>query len=462
MMDLKTASGKIFFVSFIVLNLLLSSFFTDVQQRWNSTSRMLTVLAATHYHTLQIDRFHERTGDKSFVNGHYYSEKAPLPALATIPFYLAVKSSGDMENDENGLIGKRAYMMGNIICGSLPFVFILSLLFLKIQGEKPAISPVLLSTLPFYGSFVFLYSGAFMNHLFSAALLIVSFLFLKDKKNFFLSGIFAGLAFLSDFSLAIAAPIWALQIFFNQKSFKAGAVFIMGFLPSLAFLSGYNYLLTGNPFKMLYQFVSHEDFSAAKNTLGFTSIHFSALWKMLFSEYRGIFLYFPALILIFISFLRHFRFSKELFTGNYLFPLAVIHFLLISAHEIWWGGACAGPRHLIPIALLIAFEGIRCLVKRGFSPGLFAVFTLPGLTIAWMAKSTEGYRIPDELERPVTEGIIPWFLEENFNRDNILTMIFGTDPETAIYSWLVMFILFITLLHFWFRKLSKTKIYPAK
>ena len=292
-------SFRIFFSVFIVFNIILSSFFLDIWPTWNTTSRTLTVLAVCHHHTLNIDTFQLRTQDKCFVNGHYYSEKAPLPALITIPFYYLIKSDSDLIDDENGVIGKPDYLLGGFLCGSLPLVFIVSLIFLNIYKEKSIVSAVFLSMLPIYGSFLFLYSGTFLNHLMGGALLLAAYVFLQDKKNLFAAGIFSGLAFLSDFPLGIALPVWALQIYLTHKSAKSIWHFVGGFMPSLLFILAFNYFITGNPFKMLYQFVSNEEFVHGRETLGFAVIHFDALWQMLFSMYRGIFIYFPILIFLF-------------------------------------------------------------------------------------------------------------------------------------------------------------------
>lgn len=413
---------------------------------------MLTVLSVCHFGTLQIDRFHERTGDKCFVNGHYYSEKAPLPALAAIPFYYLVKNKSDLEKDEKGLIGKRAFIVGNLVCGVIPFVFIISLLFLELQKTNSRIASFLLSTFPFYGSFVFLYSGAFLNHLFSAALLLCSYILLHDKRKFFSAGIFAGLAFLSDFPLGIALPIWALQLYFSRKSVKKAAEFMLGFLPALLLLFTFNYFITGNPFAMLYNFVSHPDFAGARDTLGFASIHFTALWQMLFSEFRGLFLYFPILVLIAYFSVKQLLKNPKIIPGNFLVLFACLHYLLISAHEIWWGGACVGPRHLIPVAVLLAFEGIRKLPEKNYSTWLFGLLTLAGFIFSWMAKSTVAYRIDDELEHPVRDGILPLFFEKSFNADNVLTMLWGVPPQTAAYTWLAAFILFVLFFVRWAQK----------
>ena len=447
----QSLKGKTFFAFFIVTHFLLSSFYLDWQQRWNSTSRMLTLLSVCHYHTLNIDLFHERTEDKCFVNGHYYSEKAPLPVIITIPFYFFFKSTADLTPDQNGLIGKWAYITGDILCGVVPFVFLISVLLYKLQREKSIIPTYFLATLPIYSSFVFLYCGAFMSHLLAGALLLSSWLLLKDAKKYFLSGVFAGFAFLSDFPLGISIPIFAFGIFSKEKSLKKPFEFILGFLPSLFFLFAFNYFVTGNPAKLPYQFVSNEAFVGARNTLGFTGIHISALWKMLFSEYRGIFLYFPIFILIMFEFTKSCFAKRKITINPTLFSFAVLFYLLICTHKIWWGGACIGPRHLIPVSILVAFEGSRFLSRNKFSGWGFYILMLSGLVCSWMAVSTAGYRIADEIENPFTKGVFHWFIEGKFNPGNILTLFFNISPKFAAWIWLLCFGGLSIILNKWFQ-----------
>ena len=47
--------------------------------------------------TTQIDRWHWETGDKAWVDGHFYSVKAPGLAATTLPAYLALDAVGAKE-----------------------------------------------------------------------------------------------------------------------------------------------------------------------------------------------------------------------------------------------------------------------------------------------------------------------------------------------------------------------------
>src|SRR4051812_19230964 len=78
---------KVFLISFLAANLLLSAFYTDTWCTPNAVSRALPVLTWLQDGTLQIDKYADRTGDKSRVGPHFYSDKAPFPTLASIPIY---------------------------------------------------------------------------------------------------------------------------------------------------------------------------------------------------------------------------------------------------------------------------------------------------------------------------------------------------------------------------------------
>src|SRR5438552_18731229 len=52
---------------------------------WNQNSRFDLVRAIVEQGTLRIDAYHENTQDKSFYQGHYYSDKAPGLVLLALP-----------------------------------------------------------------------------------------------------------------------------------------------------------------------------------------------------------------------------------------------------------------------------------------------------------------------------------------------------------------------------------------
>ncbi|HWX96274.1 MAG TPA: hypothetical protein VNZ01_05425, partial [Solirubrobacteraceae bacterium] len=57
---------------------------------WNPVSRFDLTRSIVERGTLTIDAIADDTGDKAFADGHWYSDKAPLPALAAVPVYFVL------------------------------------------------------------------------------------------------------------------------------------------------------------------------------------------------------------------------------------------------------------------------------------------------------------------------------------------------------------------------------------
>ena len=56
---------------------------------WNQGARLAELHAIVLQRTLAIDKYHEVTGDKALIDGHYYSEKAPAIVLLALPAFSA-------------------------------------------------------------------------------------------------------------------------------------------------------------------------------------------------------------------------------------------------------------------------------------------------------------------------------------------------------------------------------------
>src|SRR6476646_82799 len=70
---------------------------------WNPNTRFDLVRAIVEHQTVRIDRYHENTGDKAHVGGHYYTDKAPGASLTAVPpvalARLAMRATGaDVES----------------------------------------------------------------------------------------------------------------------------------------------------------------------------------------------------------------------------------------------------------------------------------------------------------------------------------------------------------------------------
>src|SRR3954463_14180522 len=88
---IRTEVGWLLGFAVVAVNLLLAGYFLDSVPSPNPTSRALPVLTLYEEGRYAIDTYEKFTMDKSFVNGHYYSDKAPLSTWVVLPFYGLLK-----------------------------------------------------------------------------------------------------------------------------------------------------------------------------------------------------------------------------------------------------------------------------------------------------------------------------------------------------------------------------------
>ena len=411
-----------FLVLFIILNLVFSSFFLDIWKNANTTSRALPIITYFEDGTFCIDKYHELTCDKSHINGHFYTDKAPLPTFFVLPVFGVLVKTGIITADLNGgLFGEHIYILGGILAASIPFVLVILITFLKINHRNSGISPVILAMLPFYASFIFVFTGSYFAHLFSGILLLGAYLLLKEKK-YFISGIFAGMSFISEYNLAVIFIVWGGLIIYQYRSIKPLMHFGLGVLPSLIIILIYNYNFTGSPFEMLYKY---HTFDQHNTNYGFTLPSLESIWGLSFSWYRGVFFFSPFLIFLLVIACKEFILKKSgLLLNNFLVLPSIIYFVFISSFFAWWGGWSYGPRFFTGLVILLTYEGILYISRK---PQYITLFYL----------------------------VIPTFLKGEFNPNNILTMIFNVPAVYSFITYLIIFFGGISLLIYLYPKWQK-------
>lgn len=497
---------KWFLIGFTIINLLLSSYFLDIWITPNAASRAITVLTLYEDKSLIIDKYKDFAGDFSVVNGHYYANKAPLSSFFIYPFYLAYKAANlpEMKDttikkypiyiwESTGMLDGRAFLlpkistllfMGDILCGIIPFVIALLLTLMAIKNTGTSLSPVLLVMLSFYASFLFAYAGTYTGHLLSGIFALSGYILIKQKK-FLLSGLLVGLAIATEFPVGILFPIWALLIFLNEKKISKPLLFTLGIIPGIIIVAIYNYHITGSYTTTPYSYEVHQQ-KQSSGDIGFYFPKLSSLWGLVFSTYRGLLFYTPAVILMcwYIIRLNYknpaglFGSKKGIFLSiikNYLFITVIAYLVLYSAYYMWWGGWAYGPRYLIPMVLILLYEGVIYLSKVKISLVMKCVFyfiTIAGMLCVWMDKSTKIYMLHDfpedyatmnldpsqlklisDYKNPVKGIIIPDFMKHKFNANTLPTLAFDVSPGLSVYLWMVLFILGITGLTLWYNKL---------
>jgi hypothetical protein len=130
---------------------------------------------------------------------------------------------------------------------------------------------------------------------------------------------------------------------------KSWLWFGLGVLVPFLVICAYNLACFGTAFTTNYQYENPMFVSGTDAPMGvFLLPDFSVLAAILFSPFRGLFIYAPILVMGIVGLVRQFR-AKESRADAYV-AVAMIVFLLLfnMMFNGWSGGWAAGPRYLVP------------------------------------------------------------------------------------------------------------------
>lgn len=429
-------SAKKFHILFFLLSLLLSTYYIDWLPNWNSTSRAALPLSLALEGTFSIDEYDEFTGDNATVEGVPISDKSPLPGLMMTPVVLLVDFFYDLEELKPYDRLSVVIFIASVLFGSIPMALIL--LFVYKSRMRHVNNGILILYVAFFGSFLFVFSGSFMSHVFTAFLLLWSFLQL-EKKKYFIAGLLMGACFMSEYNMAIFGVGWGLFMLTQGKR-RELLLFSLGVLPFILLQGCYNYLTTGSFLELAYRY--QENFAHNADAYGFGAPSLEALYHLSISQYRGVLFYAPVLLLIIVGGImqkKHFKFSwmEQMATLGCIFYL-----LVFCCNKSWYGGWTYGPRYLagIPVILFLVYLNRIQLKSLYMKIGLILLGGF-GIIQAFMDKASLLYP-KTSMKFPLIDGIIPAFQKGNYN-DRTLPGLFGGE---GLWPHLIFFVLFITVL----------------
>ncbi len=217
---------------------------------WNDASRMAAIESLVERHTFIIDEseFIE-TGDKVFINGHYYSDKPIMPAILGAIVYAPLYYLGTRLDYGINL----AYYLITIFTVKLFWVSGLLAFYLILRhipiSEKER---VWLTLALGFASLHFTWSAIFNNHTLAASFLVIGFYFfqkaeyyINDIRNYILAGAFFSLAGTCDMPVFIFYAGFLLFILFSKEYKKM----LMLCIPALFIITPvllFNYSVSGN------------------------------------------------------------------------------------------------------------------------------------------------------------------------------------------------------------------------
>ena len=400
---------------------------------WNQTSHYALVQALRDG-TPIIDRYHEATGDKSYIDGHYYSTKAPGLAFAALGPLVIVRGIVRLFG-ASGRPDSMIWALG-VFCATLPALLLLLLVRSLADELEPGLGTLAALTLGL-GTLVLPFSTLFFAHLLSATLGFAAFALLWRERRgrpsvplVAAAGLLAGLAVNVEYPLALVGIVLGLYAVARAGWVRRGLAYAAGALLGATPLFLYNLWAFGSLTKLPYEDAvidpgrSGHDVIGA-NDKGFFGVSYprpQAALELLFSE-RGLLTLTPVAaagavgtVLLY----RRGRRAEALVIGG----VAAAMLVYDSGYYLPFGGWSPGPRFLIPA---LPFLAVPLSLAYRRLPGLTAALALPSAGIMILATMSEPL-LPDTLDTSYW-----WWRLRNgtFYTKNFLSIALGRP-----YGWL--------------------------
>jgi len=435
----------------LIICILLSCGTIKHRPKWPDLSRFFLVMAVVNDHVFYIDDNERFTGDKSFYNNHYYTDKAPGLSLIAVPVYQVVSFAEPLirftMDNLNKLIGnppKTNWGVTNIVKLWVTRTFTVSFFsaifavifwrFLK-QFSVNARFALTLTVGYVFGTTAFPYSTVFYGHQVCAVICFIMFIMivkwltakkLPDRCEIFLFGLLTGTSLTIEYpTLLIIAILYGFLIFgfyniyidreieYRQLLRELGFL-ILGFSIPIAIFAAYNYYCYDSPFSIGYDHLIKKKFAdgMSEGVEGVTYPRLGALWGITFSPFRGIFVICPFLLLVFPAW---YYLIRNISKKNYLDSLpyftasaiVIIYFLFNASYKFWDGGWGIGPRHVVPVIPFLVFL-LTKLKSKWFIP----LAVMVAVSCIFMIASTlTDPEIPDSFKYPLLEYTLPRLTE---------------------------------------------------
>jgi hypothetical protein len=406
---------------------------------WNENSRFDLTRAIVEEGRIEIESYHNNTGDRSYYNEHYYSDKPPGVSFLASPVYAVLYSilgSGDAKDfiteEFNKAVIQIPYfeslevqlskILLVVIFSSLPGALSVIILY-KILGKFKVKGRLFVSILYGLSTLIFPWSSVFFGITLATFLGLLGFYLIynsESKRNYLIAGILLGMSIVTDY---LMIPLSFLLILFIKRP-KFLKLYLLGLLIGASPLLIYNFSIFGNPLNLTASYMDKDVWIAPQLFSQKPVDNVLVLLQILFYPYRGLFFYHPVYI---FSLLGLYFFYKSWKREAILIFLLFFSYVVINACVAsWWGGTSFGLRYLLPsspflmIPLGVFFDKAR---KNKFLISIFLIsvllstfHNLLGLQ-AWEGMKLtldykEGKYKADYIHNPLYEYYFPRTLED--------------------------------------------------
>jgi hypothetical protein len=401
---------------------------------WNQNSRLDLVRAIVEQRTLRIDDFHQNTEDKAFVNGHYYSDKAPGLALLGVPIAKAARTlmpaAGIDPTSPRGLVDL-SYCL-TLFTVALPMAAACACLFSIAMQLGSSVSASAFAALALsLATPMWAYSTLFWGHALAGACLVFAFAgALRLRGNVSSAwdvfwglalGVTAGWATVTEYPSAPASAMvaaLALNLVWNdeRRRWRVLTGIAAGALPCLVALMAYQHAAFGSLFNPSYAYYPPGAFSWMRHGyMGLTYPRIDVALKLLFGCRRGLLFSGPAVLAAPFGLgllAKHPETRRAAVAGA---SIAAYYFLFHASFSSWPAGWSYGPRYMSPglpllcLGLAPLWDHLRPRWKIAIG-----VLAAAGVGLTLMAVSV-GAQPPDEFHCPLRQFYLPSFWAGRFS-----------------------------------------------
>ena len=393
---IKSLSRNILYEAILIFLMVIIGYgYFSSERDPNVNSRLALVKAFVDEGRLEIDSYHNTelyTIDKSYFNGHYYSDKAVGTAALGVLAYYPVRWIYAHEGWRLTPRLFREWMTFLVV--SLPTAFIAPFLYVLIQQITASPTRSLIITLSIsLGTPIYKYGTAFYGHTLATVFYFLAFLiwfYARRQRSIslpwaFISAFLLGCTVLTEFPTVVLVFLISPYILFTLyqsrqlSNWKIYVIMAAGFVIPICLQLSYNYNIFGTPFITGYSHESLPAFRVAHGTdfMGIGWPDLRVFFYQTFHPSLGIFWQSPILFLAIIGWF--FMAKKEEYRTEMYWTMGVIalYILFFSGYFDWQGGVVFSPRHLIPIlpffALPLAFTPKRVAIPL-LMAGLVSLF----------------------------------------------------------------------------------------
>ncbi|MCA2980355.1 MAG: hypothetical protein INH41_22695 [Myxococcaceae bacterium] len=395
---------------FLGLWLLQASAYFMPGATWNPVSRLALTHALVDEGTLRIDDFADATGDRARVGDHWYSDKSPMVSFAAAPAYALVRGVHQrfdrppptftvlkttpaipaIRVEPNRTFAQLLYVCA-VAVGGVPFA-LLGVLLVRFLARRFSLEAALVGTaVTLLGTPLYPYASSLYGHVLATCALFLAVELVDAEPHpsparWLAAGAALGLAVTTEYLLALPGAVLAGWVTLGHPARARPTVRVLclglGAAGPVGLLAAYNTACFGAPWRTGYHFVVLDVFveGHARGLMGVGAPTLEALWGLWFSPSRGLAVVAPVTLLAVVGLavaLRRRRTDRALVALTLAFGVL---FVANGGYYMWWGGAAAGPRHLLP-GLPVLGAGIAATWELRRARPLTAALALTSITV---------------------------------------------------------------------------------